>query len=177
MYDIEYLNDQSFTKLYNEYRVLVYEQVMRMTRSAWHAEEIVQEVFMRAWLYRNKIAAIRDIKSWLFIVTKRIIIDYVVKLSREKNFLSTYKRNAPVTNYDALVPFKCRQLLSEAEQQLSARQKQVYDMKFIKRLHQKEIARQLNISEFTAIHHIKTSASIVKNHILMRLEMGERKRA
>ena len=166
----------TFTSLYNNYQNFVWQQVFSMTRSAWHADEIVQEVFMRVWIHREKLAGIKNIKSWLFIVTRRIVFDYVVRLSRKKHFLATYKRNASESNNDdALLLVKCRRLLAEAEQQLSPRQKQVYHLSHVKGIPKKQIAEILSISEFTAINHIKKSNFIVKSYVMARLEMEERK--
>jgi RNA polymerase sigma-70 factor (ECF subfamily) len=149
-----------------------------MTRSQWHAEEIVQEVFMRVWIHRSKIHSIKDIKSWLYIITKRIVFDYVVRLSKERNFLSMYKRSENVSyTDDALLPARCRCLLAEAEKKLSPRQKEVYYLKQVKGLHQREIARILNIAVLTAVHYIKSSVSAVRKHVVMNLEMEYGKRA
>lgn len=173
------MNEQEhFTDLFETHRAAVYQQVLRMTRSGWHAEEIVQDVFMRAWIHRDKWEAIADMRAWLFIITKRRVFDYVVKRSKEKSFYAVYSRGEGMSQAsDVLLPFQCCQLLSEAEQQLSPRQKEVYYMKHMKGVGQKEIARCLNISEFTAIRHIKSSISIVRKHVLLKLEMNGKKRA
>ena len=168
---------QEFNELYHQYKDFVYQTAYRMTRSRYHAEETVQEVFARAWRHRVKLSVIADKKSWLFIITKRIVFDYVVKLSKEKKFLSTYNRNAFPDHSEALLPLKCRQLLAAAEQRLTPRQRQVFYMRQAQRLSKSEIARRLNISEATAVHHLKTSARIVKHHIWQKLDMEQYKRA
>lgn len=168
---------KAFTAIFEQHRLSVYNQAYRMTRSRWHAEEIVQEVFFKVWIHRNKIEEIRDIQSWLFIITRHLVFDYIVKISEERKFLATCKKSSSIHNSDALLPSKCRQLLMEAEKLLTPRQKQVYHMKRVEGLHNKDIARILNISEFTAKYHSNKSASIVKKHILTSLEMDGRKEA
>lgn len=166
------------SSLYHTYRKKVYVQAICMTRSKWHAEEIVQEVFLKLCIHRAKLSTVKDIESWLYIVTKRIVFDYVVKISKEQSFLSSYKRSSAFYFVeDALLPQKCRRLLAEAEQKLSPRQKEVYYLKYVKGLHQKEIAKVLNIAELTALHHINSSVSTVRKYVLMNLEIDDRKRA
>ncbi len=171
-------DEQLFRQLFEAHRQAVYSQVFGMTRSRWHAEEIVQEVFMKVWIHWAKLSGVRDMNSWLYVVTKRVVFDYVVRLSKERKFLSLYKRYETFSfTDDALLPARCRRLLTEAEQKLSPRQKEVYYLKQVKGLHQREIARILNIAELTAVHHIKSSVSAVRKYVLMNLEMEYRKRA
>lgn len=169
---------QIYTELFKKLSPVVYQQVIGMTGSTWHAEEIVQEVFMKAWIHREKLTGIENINSWFFIVTKRMVFNYVMKRSREKKFFTSYQQ-APGLTYaeDSLLPEKCRRLLAEAEKKLTPRQKEVYYLKYIKGMKQEQIADCLHISKFTALHHIKDSVSIVREYVLMKLEMGERKRA
>ena len=143
-----------------------------MTRSNYHAEEIVQEVFIRVWIHRKKISAIRDMRSWLFVITKRIVFDYVVRLSKEKKILATCKRNVHTDQTDALLPARCRQLFAEAQQKLTPRLLEVYQMKTINNLSGKQIAKILKLSEYTVKGHIKKSVALVKKHVLMSLEIA-----
>ena len=78
---------------------------------------------------------------------------------------------------DALLPLRCQRMLAEAQQKLSPRQQAVFQLYFTRGMGKKEIAGAFAISEFTAIHHLKSSLSIVRQHVLEQLEMGERKRA
>lgn len=169
-------DEKLFRQLFETHRAAVYQQVLRMTRSRWHAEEIVQDVFMRAWIHRDKWEAIADIRAWLFIVTKRRVFDYIVKRSREQDFYSAYSRSERISHADdALLPLKCRQLLTAAEKKLNTQQRKVYYLRHIHGLGKKEIASQLNITECTATGYIKKSISIVRRHVLLSLEIEQRK--
>lgn len=159
-----------FTRLFEKYRLVVYRQAFRMTGSVWYAEEAVQEVFLRVWVYREKLVSIRNMRSWLFIVANHIVFNQLAKLSREKRIVAVCRHNIYTDLSDPMIPFKCRQLLAEAESKLTPRQKQIYHKAHVKGLSKKEIARDLNLSEFTISNHIKTSAFMVRNHILMRLK-------
>ncbi len=165
-------NEISYESLFAIYRQRVYDQVYAMTRSAWHAEEIVQDVFLRVWLHRSKLSSIKDMESWLFIITKRFVFDYVRKEARNRNFYSSYKYSRALSSGpDSLLPLQCQRLIDEALSNLSPRERQVYHMKQIERKSRIEIAKDLNISEATAVHYIKQSMVKMRNLIYDRLEV------
>jgi RNA polymerase sigma-70 factor (ECF subfamily) len=164
--------DLAFTRLFTDYRGKVYNQVYGMTRSAWHAEEMVQEVFMRVWIHRDKLAGIKDMNSWLFIITKRLAFDYFVKLSKERTTLKNFPRRGNADSSDAFFTRKCEQLLNEATQRLTPRLQEAFVLKYYKHCKKAEVARIMNISEYTAIHHIKKSAFLVRQYVLDKLEIA-----
>lgn len=161
-----------FNQLFCSHRGFVYQQAYRITRSAYHAEEIVQEVFMRVWIHREKLSAVKDMNSWLFIITKRLAFDYFVRLSKERTALGNFPRKGSADNADAFFTRKCEELLDEATKQLSPRLREVFVLKYYKHYRKAEVARIMNISTCTATHHIKKSASLVRQYIFNKLEMA-----
>jgi RNA polymerase sigma factor (sigma-70 family) len=83
--------DRAFQKLFETHHATVYNHAYRMTASSWHSEEIAQDVFLRVWIHREKIASIKDMESWLFIMTKRFVVDYIRKKCRQQQFYTSYK--------------------------------------------------------------------------------------
>jgi RNA polymerase sigma-70 factor (ECF subfamily) len=151
-----------------------------MTHSVYHAEEIVQEVFIRVWIHRKKIEGIREIESWLFIMTKRLVFDYVVKLANRRNFLASYRRSdgpegGQTDIGDILIPERCRQLLNEAQQKLTKRERQVYHLRNVLGLPKHDIARVLNIAEPTVVFFMKSSQRSVRDYIINKVSAGDRK--
>jgi len=161
-----------FDQLFHAHRSFVYQQAYRLTRSVWHAEEIVQEVFMRVWIHREKLPAITDQKSWLFIITQRLAFDYFVKLSKDRTVLKKFPRPGSAESSDAFFTRKCEQLLKEATQQLSPRLQEAFVLKYYKHCKKAEVARIMNISVFTADHHIKKSTFLVRQYVLDKLEIA-----
>jgi RNA polymerase sigma factor (sigma-70 family) len=169
-----------FNNIYKQYRELVYSHVFRMTHSVYHAEEIVQEVFIRVWIHRKKLESIRDIESWLFIMTKRLVFDFVVKLANLRNFLASYRRSdGPEGRQtdigDVLIPERCRQLLNEAQEKLTKRERQVYHLRHVLGLPKHDIARVLNIAEPTVVFFMKSSQRSVRNYIINKVNADDKK--
>ena len=157
--------NEIFTQLYLKYSTFVYRQVLRMTRSSWLAEELVQEVFLKAWIHREKLETIVDIKSWLFMVTKRKVVDYLIRRSRERKYLRI-QADKMVSADDALLYQHCRKIINEAEAKLTPHQRIVYHLKVVKGFDHSQIAGHLALSEFTVIYHLKKSNKIIRNHVL-----------
>lgn len=167
-----HFEDHHVARLFREHRHFVYQQAWRITRSGYHAEEIVQEVFMRVWIHRQKLSAIKDMNSWLFIITKRLAFDYFIRLSKERSALGNFPRTGSAAISDAFFTRQCEDLLAEATQQLTPRLREAFELKYYRYCKKEDVARIMDISICTATHHIKKSASLVRKYIFDKLEMA-----
>jgi RNA polymerase sigma-70 factor, ECF subfamily len=66
----------------------VYNYAYRMTKNQNEAEDITQEVFVKVWKNLNKFDKEKNLKTWLFAITRNTAIDY---LRKRKNILFSEK--------------------------------------------------------------------------------------
>ncbi len=75
---------------YKELFVLYYPRLLQFSYSFTHckesAEEIVSDVFLKIWLRRKSIPEIENLHLYLYISTKNLSINRVLKQKREKTF-------------------------------------------------------------------------------------------
>jgi len=75
---------------YKELFVLYYPRLLLFSYSFTHckesAEEIVSDVFLKIWLRRKSIPEIENLHLYLYISTKNLSINRVLKQKREKTF-------------------------------------------------------------------------------------------
>jgi DNA-directed RNA polymerase specialized sigma24 family protein len=50
------------------------------------AEELVQEVFMKVWVHRERVAEVENFEAWVFIITRNLSFNYLRKIAREDAF-------------------------------------------------------------------------------------------
>jgi len=130
------------------------------------ALDIVQETFMRAYEKMGYLKEETNIEHWLYQIARHLCID---RYRRQKS----QKRGAGINHYpDALTLIKqewpmeknseLRQLIGEAMEQLSPRQKLVFILKQINELKFDEIAQVLGIApgtvkslHFKALRHLR----------------------
>ena len=77
-------NEEAFTLLYHRYQGALYRFALRMTGSAWAAEEIVQDVFMTLMRAPKKYDATRGtLGGFLYGVARNRVLKHLERLPRE----------------------------------------------------------------------------------------------
>lgn len=158
-------NFQAFTELYNRYKHLLYQFIIRLSHGDHSmAEEIVQETFIIIWENRKKISIEYSFQSYLKKVSRNLFLKETSKRINEELMIARIGTTEKVENcVDNEVELKM--LLEEVERVISllppARQN-VYRLKHLQHLSQKEIANKLGISENTVESHLKQSTKFLE---------------
>ncbi len=159
----------AFYNLYERYSKRLYRFVLMYIKQEADAEEIVQEVFIKVWEAREKIDVHTSFESFLFTVAYNATISLFRKRVTEKKYLERLKslqqfNNAPdiidEIHYNALNE-KVRSLLNE----LTPRQKEIFQLSREDGLTHEEIAKKLNISVNTVKKHMVNTLAFLKSHI------------
>ena len=68
--------EQAFAELVRTHEAAVHGYVHRRLRDARRAEDLTQEVFLRAWRHAERYDAARaDVRAWLFAIARNLVID------------------------------------------------------------------------------------------------------
>ncbi len=137
------------------------------------AEEIVQEVFVKVWEARNKIDVHSSFESFLFTVAYNATISLFRKRVTEKKYVEHLKSLQQFNNAPDIIDEiqfnelneKVRLLLNE----LTPRQKEIFQLSREEGLSHEEIAEKLNISVNTVKKHMVNTLAFLKSHIDSRL--------
>jgi RNA polymerase sigma-70 factor (ECF subfamily) len=163
----------AFYNIYERYCKRLYGFVLRYIKQEADAEEIVQDVFIKVWESRNKIDVYSSFESFLFTVAYNATMSLFRKRVNEKKYLEHLKslqqfENAPdITDeihFDELNK-KVQTLLNE----LTPRQKEIFQLSREEGLTHEEIAKRLNISVNTVKKHMVNALSFLKYHMDINL--------
>lgn len=165
--------EQRVSNMYYTHSKDLWQRAYRMTGSSWIAEESVQDVFLKVWQHRHKLHEIKDTRAWLYVIHRRVVLDYIFRLCRQRKLLEkqTANQNSLVLSEDSRLEPRCEKLMTGALRSLSLRQREAYQLRYALHFNHDQIATLMKISPVTAAHHIKASASLVKQYILRELEM------
>lgn len=78
-------NEQALNNLVKRYFKQVFFFAKTYAKNSAEAEDITQEVFVKAWKNLNKFEQDKKFKTWLFQITKNTCIDF---LRKHKNFIA-----------------------------------------------------------------------------------------
>lgn len=135
---------EAFGKLYTIYVEQIYRYVFYQVKDKMTAEDITEEVFIKAWRAIDSCKGRGEtFSSWLYRIAHNYTID--VLRSRQKRLAIETEVTADVSysKQEAEVRLKRRELL-EAVARLPQNQKQVIILKFIEGLDNQEIGQVMN---------------------------------
>lgn len=170
-------NQEAFSRIFYAFKDKVYTVALKLTESEDRAEEVVQEVFLKLWLQREKLLDIHSFEDYLFIVTrnhiftilKRIALQYKTERLWESN-----RDDAENLTENELISTEYENVLQQAIDLLSPQQKEVYLLSREKHLKREEIATLLNVSPETVKTHLARAMHHIKSYCSKQLGMNLR---
>ncbi|MBN1926747.1 MAG: RNA polymerase sigma-70 factor [Prolixibacteraceae bacterium] len=166
----------AFYHIYERYCKRLFGFVLKYVKQKEDAEEIVQEVFVKIWESRNKIDTYSSFESFLFTVAYNTTISMLRKKANETKYFEHVKSLQSVNSSPSLIDEihfhelkdKVQSLLDE----LTPRQKEIFQLSREEGLSHDEIARKLDISVNTVKKHIANTLAFLKSRINKNLTVN-----
>ncbi|NDV81898.1 RNA polymerase sigma factor [Bacteroides sp. 51] len=161
-------NDFKF--LYEQFSGNLYGFAFSLVRSESLAKDIVQETFMKVWINRETIQPGLSFKSYLFKISRNLIIDEFRKQMSNpvfENYLD-YCDELQTSHHEIeqQIDFDLFILrLEEAKKKLTLRQREIFEMSKEQGLSSSKIAEELGISEQTIYNQLSTVMRILRKEI------------
>lgn len=155
------------THLYLDYQPRLLNFVSRFTCDEQESLDIVQDSFIKLMsCYQGKDE--ESVKKLLFTIARNKCLDYLkssravnLRLASDQKFLNDserlYSLSFSVPNEESQVlSFEVRDLIDKIVSSFSPRCREVFDLKFINGMKNKEISIRLSISESAVEKHVRT---------------------
>ena len=144
-------NDElALKELYDAFAAQLFHFAYAIVHSKEIAEEIIEDVFIKVWQKRSRIAEVESLAFYLFITTKNISCNYLRKYNRNKNIaleelsLPYYYINA--SPEDLLITSETLQNINNAINQLPPQCRIIFKLVKEDGLKYKEVAALLNLN-------------------------------
>ena len=173
LYELSQGNELAFTKLYNEYKNVVFSTALKITKSKILAEEVVQDVFLKIWQNHENLAEITNIENYLFIISRNHIFDMIKKIARDTSLVldSNYKSTSTNDTEDAIKDDQYNVILNQIVDQLPPQQQKIYKMAKWDGLSHQKIGEDLGISTETVKKHMAQALKFVRTKISPYMNM------
>ncbi len=129
-------------------------------------DDILQEVFVKIWLNRQKIGKAETFNAYIFTITKNELLNLIRNNLRDQTFRDKLYLSAVAVEYQTASPVEFEELkvrIDKIVAGLPEKRQQVFLLSRTEGLSNKEIALQLNISEKTVEDHITHAIKKIKN--------------
>lgn len=158
-------SEEAFAALFNTYKDKLFGFAMALTNSTVKAEDLVQDVFLKIWQNRFRIAEIENINAFIFRMAQNQAIDELRRFSKE-----TLAHSSEFVNEESLSPNPAEHLLNkeilekidEAINQLPPQQKRIYTLYNVDGYKYHEIASDLNLSVSTVRNHLSQAIGNIR---------------
>ncbi len=163
-------DEQAFARLYHHYYQILRPFIWKHSPTPEDAEEVIQQTFLRAWLYREQITGIENMKAWLFRVATREYLTLVRnRLTRRLQWTSLEllpEHPSQARESNEPLSFKeINELVDKAVETLSTRRKLIFQLRRRELLSVDEIASQLQLSPKTVKNTLGAAVSQVRAYL------------
>lgn len=157
---------KAFSTIYNKYWKRVYFFVSLYTKNPSDAEDLTQEIFIKVWESREKIAPDKDIANYLFIAAKNTALNHLRKNKNEpffiENILDTLEEYASNYSDEHLAIKELEKEVESFIKQLPERQKEVFFLSRKGNYTYAQIAEKMNISIKTVENHMTRALTFLR---------------
>ncbi|WP_236980352.1 RNA polymerase sigma factor [Membranihabitans maritimus] len=150
------------------YRVRIYHFIYKFVKSRSLADDLTQDVMLKIWIYRDKIADLEEIDSYIMRMSKNHVLDHFKKLAKEKVYQEEIwgrmqKSENRVTS--TLFTQEMESQLNDILKELPPRQQEVYTLNKKEGLSLQEIADRLDIAPNTAKNHLSRALKVIRTQM------------
>jgi RNA polymerase sigma-70 factor (ECF subfamily) len=135
-------------------------------------DDILQEVFVKIWLNRQKIGNAETFNAYIFTITKNGVLNLIRKNLRDHTFRDQLFLRSVAEEYQLENQLEFEEIKAGIDQivaKLPEKRQQIFILSRTDGLSNKEISQQLNISEKTVEDHITHAIKQIKRSMK---EMG-----
>jgi RNA polymerase sigma-70 factor (ECF subfamily) len=167
-------DELAFTRLFNYYRDRIYSIAFRITHSTTIAEEIVQDVFLKIWLRRDRLIEIQNFNAYLFVITRNHVYKALKQIAKNYELTAFAERDQLAGDNDSaglVMEKEYNSLLKKAIDRLPSQQKKVYQYIKEKGLKREEAAGLLHLSPETVKYHLAEAMKNIRTFCMLHLDM------
>ncbi|WP_298113698.1 RNA polymerase sigma-70 factor [uncultured Bacteroides sp.] len=161
-------DEDAFCELYAAYKNRLIFFAMRFLKSREYAEDIFQDAFTVIWQGRRFINPDASFSSYLYTIVRNRILNQLRDLENQAKLKEQILEQAVDYSNDtnnSILANDLRGLIARAMQQLTARQREIFEMSREQDMSHREIAEALGISVYTVQEHISTSLRILRTYL------------
>ena len=158
----------SFDNIYKKYNKKVYYFALSYLKNKEEAEDVVQDVFMNLWKYRDQINEYYVFSKYLFKITYNETCKKFRKQASDKKHLGEVLQNFTLEDNSTNLDIEYNNLLETANlviEKLPSRQKKIFLLSKKEQLTNEQIAQQLNISKKTVENYLAKAKTSFKKSL------------
>lgn len=160
----------AFRQLFHHYNKMLQPFVDRLTKSPQAAEEVLQEVFLKIWLHREKLAVAENPRAYIIRIVSNESMNYLRAQTRKDRLLEAMRplvRDEAPSPEQSLFYRETEARLNEAIERLPLACRKIYRMSREQYMRIPEIAHALNLSDSTVKNQLVKALKSLRRVVLL----------
>ncbi len=166
-------DEKAFAMLVEQKWNNIYAQALTYVKSTHHAQDIVQEVFLKVWEKRQTLIELERFDSYLFIIARNYIISELRKkitVPIGDKLIESFEEESKAPDR-ILVHKQLTELVERAMQLLPPQQKITIKLSREEGLSHEEIAKHMELSKETVKKHICRALNFLRTYVRTHSEL------
>ena len=164
-------NSQAFRKLFDIYYDKIFAFTFGFLKSRDDANDLTQEVFIKIWRRRERLAEVRNLDTYIFVITKNTIYDFFEtrysKISIDS--VSDVDLVNDANPIDFLVEKELQENIEKVLQRMPTQRRRIFRMSREEGLTNNEIAERLNLSTKAIEYHLSLALKELRKTVCMAI--------
>lgn len=161
-------DEQAFALFFNYHWPQVYGTGLRLTKSPEKAQDLAQDIFIKLWENRGKLADVRQEDAYIYRLSRNVILDFLRKRvfdTGNVELLINYFEDSSVNPQEKLEYRELEETLQSAIAQLPGKVKEVFVLSRVEGLTHEQIAKRLDISVVTSKTYIVRALQDIRQYM------------
>lgn len=165
-------DENAYALFFNHYYRKLKPFVTKFTKSTPDTEEVLQDIFIRVWLNRDKILEIEHIDAWVYKVASRECLTFLRKNLSDRVSLITLKESQEFSDPRGYTPLdtvsldEINRAITAAVENMPAQRKKIYQMSRDEGLKPAEIAATLALSVSTVKNVLTICLKEIRTYLI-----------
>lgn len=161
-------DQNAFTRIFHFYSRRLYPWLLKKTKDAEAAEEIMQDTFLKLWINRERLAGMDNPEGYIYKIAANGMLDHFRKLAMEHKILNRFKHgntNAVDTSAQGIIDLReTQKIIDQAVYRLPQQRKLIYTMRQ-DGMSYDEIAAKLGLSANTVKNQLITAGKFIRGYL------------
>lgn len=157
---------ESFRAIFEEHAPVFLSFARRLLRDADVAEDVVQNVFMRLWIVRERIDENRSLRNYLLVAVRNEVYCYLrmaFQARREPRAAIGEPEDSAPGQDSELSARELRQVVEQVVERMPSRRREIFALSRTQHLSNAEIAQRLGLSVRTVEKHIELALQEIRS--------------
>ena len=161
-------DEEAYKLVFDRYWNKIYQVALSFLKVPDHAQDAVQQVFIKLWEKRSKLPEVENLDAWLFIMARNTIINSLERIVSSRKGVQQIKDVIP-ENYltpSGMLEYKqVSAIIQDAVNRLPPQQALVFRLSRELGLTYAQIAERLQIAPATVKSHIIRALNSVREYV------------